>query len=50
MINFKWLNLTDLKASGKVAGADGKSANLVLPRNARQVRLFVCGESGGPTR
>ena len=39
MINFKWLSLTDLKASGKVVGEDGKSANHVLPRNARQVRL-----------
>ena len=39
MINFKWLSLTDLKASGKVVGEDGKSTNHVLPRNARQVRL-----------
>lgn len=46
VINFKWLSLTDLKASGRKT-VEGRSVRIVLPRNARQKTLTKVWEELG---
>ncbi len=44
LINFKWLQLTDLKACGKKQDADGKWKTVGIARNARQASLAKAWE------